>query len=101
MEDRNNKTPENKERNTSTRRAEPINPLKDRMPGRGEDRTAEMNGKKGEIETEHTRPTGKTSAIPGNSSPDAKRIDKEGTAASGAGLGGNKGTGTRSKKDFS
>jgi hypothetical protein len=100
MEDRKNKTPEHKERN-ATRRAEPINPLKDRMPGKGKDRTAEMNGKKGEIETEHTQPTGKTSAIPGNSSPGAEEVEREGTAASGAGLGGNKGTGTRSKKDFS
>ena len=70
----------------------------DRPAERGENtretHRAEIDGKKGKIETEHTEPTGKTSAIPGA---DKK---EEGTAASGAGLGGNKGTGTRNKKDF-
>ncbi len=56
---------------------------------------AEIDGKKGKIKTEHTEPTGKTSAIPGAES------KEEGTASAGAGLGGNKGTGTRNKKDFS
>lgn len=97
MEDRNNRIP----KDTETRHAKPINPLKDRQPESREDRAAEFSGKKGKIETEHTQPTGKTSAIPGNSNPDAKKADEEGTASSGAGLGGNKGTGTRNKKDFS
>ncbi len=101
MEDKNNRLPNDRENNAKTRRAEPISPFKDRQPERGEDRTAEMNNKKGKLETEHTRPTGETSAIPGNSNPEAKEIDREGTASSGAGLGGNKGTGTRNKKDFS
>lgn len=56
---------------------------------------AELDGKKGKIETEHTESTGKTSAIPG------AETKEEGTASAGAGLGGNKGTGTRNKKDFS
>lgn len=97
------RTPENSKRPVSERDAQPRSPFRDREPeerGEGEDRTAELNGKKGKIETEHTRPTGRTSAIPGNSNPDAKEIDDEGTASSGAGLGGNKGTGTRNKKDF-
>ena len=55
---------------------------------------AEIDGKKGKIKTEHTEPTGNTSAIPGA---DKKQ---EGSAAAGAGLGDNKGTGTRNKKDF-
>lgn len=95
---------ENSKRAVSQRDAQPRSPFRDREPeerGEGEDRTATLNGKKGKIETEHTGPTGRTSAIPGNSNPGAERIDDEGTAASGAGLGGNKGTGTRNKKDFS
>lgn len=55
---------------------------------------AGMNGKKGKFETEELEKTG-TSAMPG-----AEEVGNVGDAASGAGLGGNKGTGTRSKKDF-
>ncbi len=55
---------------------------------------AELNGREGKFETERTRPTGETSALPGAE-------EKEpGTAAAGAGLGGNKGTGTSSKKNL-
>ena len=61
-----------------------------------EENRAEFNGKKGRIETEHTQPTGETSALPG-----AEENKEVGTAAAGAGLGGNKGTGTNNKKDFS
>lgn len=56
---------------------------------------AELDGKTGKFETEKLEKTD-VSAIPG-----AEADDKIGEAASGAGLGGNKGTGTRSKKDFS
>ena len=55
---------------------------------------ATLNGKKGKIETGQTHPTGKTSALPGA---EEKEV---GTAAAGAGLGGNKGTGTGSKKNL-
>lgn len=95
---------EHSQRATRKRDSQPRSPFKDRKPvvqGVGEGRTATLNGKKGKIETEYTGPTGRTSAIPGHANPGAERIDDEGTAASGAGLGGNKGTGTRNKKDFS
>ena len=65
---------------------------KRKTPGEME---AEMNGRKGNIETEHTEPTGTTSAIPG-----ADEEENVGTSSSGAGLGGNKGTGTRKKDEF-
>ena len=94
------RTPENSKRAVNQRDAQPISPLKDRKPEERDDKRPEFNGREEKIETEHTRPTGRTSAIPGNSNPDAKEIDDEGTASSGAGLGGNKGTGTRNKKDF-
>ena len=55
---------------------------------------ADMNGKKGDFKTEKLEKT-RTSAIPG-----AESDEDIGNAASGAGLGGNKGQGTRSKKDF-
>lgn len=106
MEDRNKnrdenvRSVENSRRPVSQRDAQPRSPLRDREPKEAGDRAAELDGKKGKIETEHTEPTGRTSAIPGNTNPDAKKTDDEGTASSGAGLGGNKGTGTRNKKDF-
>ena len=59
------------------------------------DHTAEVNGNKGHMETEHTHPTGEGSAIPG-----AEEDENVGNAASGAGLGRNKGTGTRKKDQF-
>lgn len=62
---------------------------------KSEEEIAEMNGRKGKIETEHTEPTGRTSAIPG-----ADEEEDLGTSSSGAGLGGNKGTGTRRKDEF-
>lgn len=55
---------------------------------------ADMNGKEGRFESEELKKTG-TSAIPG-----AEEEGDVGDAASGAGIGGNKGTGTRNKKDF-
>lgn len=55
---------------------------------------AELNGKEGHFETEKLEKTD-TSAVPG-----AESDGDIGEAASGAGLGGNKGQGTRSKKDF-
>lgn len=67
--------------------------------GKGEDtldrHRADMSGNTGKFETEHTHPVADNSAAPG-----AEEKDEVGTAASGAGLGGNKGTGTRNKKDF-
>lgn len=57
-------------------------------------RRAELNGKEGKFETEHTQPTGEGSGLPGA---EEKEV---GTAAAGAGLGGNKGTGTSSKKNL-
>lgn len=56
---------------------------------------ADMNGNTGKFETEHTHPLDDSSAAPG-----AEEKDEAATSASGAGLGGNKGTGTRNKKDF-
>lgn len=99
MEDRDRKRidPENKASQTG---AENRTDTRDRAAeSRGEKtregHRAEMDGKEGKIETEHTEPTDKTSAIPG------AEAKEEGTASAGAGLGGNKGTGTRNKKDFS
>lgn len=56
---------------------------------------ADINGNVGRFETERTYPVSDSSAAPG-----AEENADIGTAASGAGFGGNKGTGTRNKKDF-
>lgn len=56
---------------------------------------ADMNGKVGKFETEHTEPTGEGSDVAG-----AETKDEVGTSSAGAGLGGNKGTGTRKKSEF-
>lgn len=72
---------------------------KKEKPHKGEDtldqHRAEMDGNVGKFEDEHTRPTGRTSALPG-----ADEDENVGTASTGAGLGGNKGTGTRKKDEF-
>lgn len=99
MEDRNRK-PIDTENKAGRTGAENRASTRDRAAeARGEStreaHRAEIDGKKGRIETEHTGPTGKTSALPGADS------KEEGTASAGAGLGNNKGTGTRNKKDFS
>lgn len=65
------------------------NPVRD-------EKRADMNGNKGHFESEKLEETGRTSAIPG-----AESKDDVGEAASGAGLGGNKGQGTRSRKNLS
>lgn len=56
---------------------------------------ADLNGKEGKFKTEKLKKTG-TSALPG-----AEEEGKIGDEASGAGIGGNKGRGTRSRKDLS
>ncbi|WP_224994540.1 hypothetical protein [Cesiribacter sp. SM1] len=59
------------------------------------DNRADLNGKKGKFETEDLEKTD-VSAIPG------AELNKDvGDAAAGAGLGGNQGRGTRSRKDLS
>ncbi len=58
-----------------------------------DDTRAEMNGKVGHFETEHTEPTGEGSSIPG--AEENRKIISE---ATGAGIGGNAGRGTASKK---
>jgi hypothetical protein len=57
--------------------------------------SADLNGKKGKFRTEELETTD-TSAIPG-----AENSKDVGDAAAGAGLGGNQGRGTRSRKDLS
>lgn len=55
---------------------------------------AEMDGNVGEFETEHTYPIDESGVAGADQDKDV------GTSSAGAGLGGNKGTGTRNKKDF-
>lgn len=59
------------------------------------DNRAEMDGKKGDFNDDQSRPTGETSAIPG-----AEQDRDIGDKAAGAGLGGNKGRGTRTPGEF-
>jgi hypothetical protein len=70
------------------------NNMKARKDSPDVENRAEMDGKTGKFETEELKKTD-TSAMPG-----AENEGDIGTAASGAGLGGNKGTGTNNKSDF-
>lgn len=86
-----NRNPEN--RPMSSTDAE--NRAKSRENREEQDNRAKMDGKKGNFRDDRSEPTGETSAIPGANE------DKDiGDKAAGAGLGGNKGRGTRTPGEF-
>lgn len=86
-----NRNPEN--RPMSSTGAE--NRAKSRDNREKHDNRAEIDGKKGDFRDDWSEPTGETSAIPG-----ANEKKDIGDKAAGAGLGGNKGRGTRTPGEF-